>query len=870
MATASAYASDQLLANECQFLRSPTVVNRLPYSRDDDTGQFAADVTGCMAETTPINSATFATAPSFQAATCAHCGLPCLTTAVRAHEKSFCCSGCQTVYEILTENGLTHFYELNEKAGVQIKRPSRREQFLFLDEPAVREKLLDFTDGKTSRVTFTVPSIHCIACVWLLENLFQLKPGIGRSTVNFPKKEVAIQFDDARISLSELVALLASLGYEPTLSFGSLEGAKPKPAFRKLILQLGLAGFSFGNIMLFSICLYNGLDTWSVINLKPLFGYISLGLALPVVVYSALDYWRSAWTCIRQRILTIELPIAVGIVAIFAQSGYEVFSKTGEGYFDSLCGLIFFLLVGRWFQQKSYERLSFDRDYKAFFPLSVVRKNCNRDETVPISALTVGDHLLLRHGELIPADARIVSGEGVIDYSFVTGESEPVEKHAGELVYAGGQQTGGVLEIQMTKPVSQSYLTSLWSHETFAKERNDTLDNILNRFTKRFTITVSIVALGAAAWWWAHDQPNVALKAFTSVLIVACPCALALSAPFALGTAQRLLGRQKVFLKNQHTIETLAKVNTVVFDKTGTLTAPGAAKVEFHGAALSEAEERSVYSMTRHSTHPLPVRIGEAIAKQHFPEAVYSFLETAGKGMEARVTNREIWMGSAGWFASRNVAVPAKHQSRSSAVHVAINGTYRGCFTLQTSLRQNADKLIANLSNEYDLALLSGDNERERARFAELFGPNANLNFNQSPLNKLGFIHDLQQSGRTVMMVGDGLNDAGALKQSDTGVAVVENIGSFSPASDVIVEAGNVPRLSQIMAFSKDVVRIVWLSIALSSVYNFVGLGIAASGKLAPVVCAVLMPLSSISVVGFACGATHWLGRKHKMGGIAS
>jgi len=820
-----------------------------------------------------LNITTLAAAPSVESgavASCVHCGLPCLATAVTKNDKNFCCSGCKTVYEILTENGLGHFYELNERAGVQIKRPSHREQFLSLDEPAVREKLVDFSDGKTSRVTFTVPSIHCIACVWLLENLFQLKLGIGRSTVNFPKKEVAVQFEDAKISLSDVVALMASLGYEPTLSFGSLEGAKPKPAFRKLFLQLGLAGFSFGNIMLFSICLYNGMDTWSVINLKPLFGYISLGLALPVVVYSALDYWRSAWTCIRQRMLTIELPIAVGIVAILAQSCYEVFSKTGEGYFDSLCGLIFFLLIGRWFQQKSYERLSFDRDYKAFFPLSVVRKNGNQDETVPISALNVGDRLLLRNGELIPADARIVRGEGVIDYSFVTGESEPVEKHAGDLVYAGGQQTGSVIEVQMTKPVSQSYLTSLWSHETFAKDRTDTLDNILNRFTKRFTITVSVVALGAAAWWWVHGQPAVALKAFTSVLIVACPCALALSAPFALGTAQRLLGRQKVFLKNQHTIETLAKVDTVVFDKTGTLTAPGAAKVEFHGTALTEVEERWVCSITRHSTHPLPVRIGEAIAKQHTPESIQSFVETPGKGMEANVAGQDIWMGSASWFASRNAVVPGEHQSRSNSVHVAFNCQYRGCFTLETALRPDAGKLITNLSADYNLALLSGDNARERSRFAALFGTKANLNFNQSPLNKLGFIHDLQKSGRTVMMVGDGLNDAGALKQSDAGVAVVENIGAFSPASDVIIEAGNVPRLSQIMAFSKDAVRVVWLSILLSSLYNFVGLGIAACGKLAPVVCAVLMPLSSITVVAFACGATHWLGRKHKLGGAAA
>ena len=804
-----------------------------------------------------------APSPSSAAAACVHCGLPCLSTAVIVADKSFCCSGCQTVYEILTENGLGHFYELNERAGVTIKRPTRREQFLFLDEPAVREKLVDFSDGKTSRVTFQIPTIHCIACVWLLENLFQLRPGIGRATVNFTKREVAIQFEDAKVSLSELVTLLASLGYEPTLSFGSLDGAKPKPASRKLLLQLGLAGFCFGNVMLISICLYTGLDSFSAAQFKTLFGWISLALTLPVLIYSASGYWRSAWTCLRRRVLTIELPIAAGLVAIFAQSVYEVLTRTGEGYFDSFCGLIFFLLIGRWFQQKTYERLSFDRDYKSFFPLSVIRITGTREETVPLSALAVGDRLLLRNGELIPADARIISGEGVIDYSFVTGESEPVQRRTGELVQAGGQQTGGALEVEIVKPVSQSYLTSLWSHEAFAKERRETLDTILNRYTKRFTLSVSAVAIGAALWWWTHGQGAIAVKAFTSVLIVACPCALALSAPFALGTALRALGRRNIFVKNTHVVETLASVDTVVFDKTGTLTSPGAATVEFQGTPLAEAEERWLYSMTRHSTHPLPARIGQVIAQGHSAEPVRSFVETPGKGMEGAVAGHDIWMGSTAWLESRGVAagrMPAA--TTGTAVHVAIDGTYRGCFALASALRPEADKLVTALSANYELALLSGDNERDRERFHGLFGAKANLNFNQSPLNKLGFIQQLQQSGRTVMMVGDGLNDAGALKQSDAGVAVVENIGAFSPASDVILETASVPRLAHIMRFSRAVVRIVWLSIALSALYNVAGLAIAASGKLSPLVCAVLMPLSSISVVAFAVGATHWAARR--------
>lgn len=799
-------------------------------------------------------------------AACCHCGLPCRDTAVRRGKKNFCCSGCQTVYEILTENGLGHFYELNQQAGVQIKRTARREQFLFLDEPVVREKLVEFTDGKTSRVTFQVPTIHCIACVWLLENLFLLKPGIGRSTVNFQKREVSIQFEEAKTPLSEVVALLASLGYEPSLSFGSLDGAKPRPASRKLMLQLGLAGFAFGNVMLISISLYAGLDSLSAIQFKPLFGWVSLALTLPVLIFSAADYWRSAWTGLRQRTLTIDLPIAAGLAALFARSSYEVLAGTGAGYFDSLCGLIFFLLIGRWFQQKTYERLSFDRNYKSFFPLSVRRKAGHREETIPLSALAVGDRLLVRHGEMIPADARILTGQGVIDYSFVTGESDPVEKAPGEAVFAGGQQKGGLLEVQTVKPVSQSYLTSLWGHESFAKDRAATLNTLLNRFSRHFTLAVSLIALATAGWWWAHGQGGMAIKTFTSVLIVACPCALALSAPFALGSAQRVLGQKSIFLKNPQVVETLAAIDTVVFDKTGTLTSPGAAKLEFRGTPLTETEEGWLYSMTRHSTHPLPVRIGEAIAKEHFPEPVRTFLETPGCGMEGQVAGHEIWMGSAPWLASRGVSADKQPDATTgSSVHVAIDGKYRGCFALTTALRPEVDTLVGQLSTSYELALLSGDNEREREQFAKVFGPTSGLHFNQSPQDKLGFIQKLQAGGKTVMMVGDGLNDAGALKQADTGVAVVENIGAFSPASDVILEAASVPRVADVVRFAKVAVNIVWLSIGISVLYNLVGIGIATTGRLSPLLCAVLMPLSSVSVVAFATGATHWAARRARL-----
>ena len=652
---------------------------------------------------------------------CFHCGTLCRDRKFRRDEKHFCCNGCLTVFELLTESGLTDFYNLSENAGVRVNAAAPADRFKFLDEPAMRERLVDFSDAKLTRLTLHLPAIHCVACVWLLENLFRLQPGIGQSQVNFPRKEISFAFETARVKLSEVVTLLASLGYEPELKLSDLDAKPRNRVARRLWIQLGLAGFAFGNIMLFSISGYFGLDTFAGPTFRKLTGLISLALALPVVTYSALDYWRAAWTSLKQRLLNIDVPIAAGVAAIFVQSSYEVFTGRGNGYFDSLCGLIFFLLCGRLFQQKTYDRLSFDRDYKSFFPLSVTRLErrpparpgpvgvqasaCSpstlkrelqpaRSETgvpiethVSLAQLVVGDRLLIRNGELIPADARLVSGPALIDYSFVTGESEPVEKKLDDHLYAGGRQTGGFIEVEMVKAVSQSYLTSLWNQDAFQKAKRDDLNKLTNTYSQRFTKIVVVIALGAAAYWaWA--DPAIALKAFTSVLIVACPCALALAAPFALGTAQRVLARRGVFLKNPYILETLAEVDAVVFDKTGTLTAAGAGNVTWIGqvgvqalacspntlkrelqqagpevgAPLSSDEERWLYSMTRHSTHPLAVRIGEAIKREHFPDNVRSFLETAGCGMEGSVAGNEIWMGSAAWLESRGARLWSETQ----------------------------------------------------------------------------------------------------------------------------------------------------------------------------------------------------------------
>ena len=787
---------------------------------------------------------------------CFHCGTPCRDGQFSRSDKCFCCQGCATVFELLNENGLAGFYDLADTAGVRV-RATRAEQFNYLDAAAVRERLVDFQDARLTRATFHIPAIHCIACVWLLENLFRLNPGIGESKVDFPRKEVSVAFATDRVKLSEVVSLLASLGYEPELKFSDLEAPRRNPAARRLWMQLGFAGFAFGNLMLLGISDYLGLDTFTGPTFRKLTGFISFALALPVFFYSALDYWRAAWRGLRRKLLTIEVPIAAGLLAIFAQSSVEVWSGRGAGYFDSLCGLVFFLLCGKLFQQKTFDRLSFERDYKSFFPLSVNRCTATGEESAALSELRVGDRLTIRHGELIPADARLADGVGRIDYSFVTGESEPAEKAAGDYLYAGGRQIGGAIEIEILKPVSQSYLTSLWNQEAFRKDKGETLQTLTNIYSFRFTKLVIAIAIGAGLFWLWRD-PSRSILAFTSVLIVACPCALALAAPFTLGTALRVLGRRKIYVKSPVVVETLARVDTLVFDKTGTLTAAGS--VAFQGTPLTDDERRQLHSLARQSTHPLAVSVAASIADVAFTEPVRSFMETAGVGIEGLVGEHEIWMGSATWLRQRGVKVDSSTPA-GSTVHVAMDGTYRGHFTLLGAVRPETERLMRELARHYELSLLSGDNEREQARFKTLLGPAATLHFHQSPLDKYEFIRRRQHAGRTVMMVGDGLNDAGALKQSDVGVAVVERAGAFSPASDVIMAASMVPQVDGVLRFARQSVRIVRLSFLISSLYNVIGISIAAAGLLSPVVCAILMPISSLTVVGFACAATAWVGR---------
>ena len=777
---------------------------------------------------------------------CHHCGDPC-DASIQADDHHFCCYGCRAVYELLDQTNLNQYYSETSRENKSLSELKAERTYAFLDNKDIQKQLLRFKSHNVSVVKWFLPGIHCSSCIYLLEHLPRLNQAVIRSEVNFVKREVTITFDHNQKSLKELAIVLSQLGYPPGISLDSLDKTKKQIVKSNIGAKIAVAGFCFGNAMLMSMPEYLDRNFLLTEDFKAVFNWINLALAFPVLLYAASDYFQKAWKGIRYGNLNIDVPIALGVLTLFGRSAYEIIAGVGMGYVDSLAGLVFFLLIGKWYQGKTYQALSFDRDFTSYFPISVTCKVGEEEIIRPLKELKKGDIVVIHNDELIPADGVVVSGTGNIDYSFVTGESRPELRIVGQQVYAGGRQKGTELVVELSQTVNNSGLTSLWNTDSFKKKNQTNLHTWIDKISKYFTFTIIILAVATGIFWWVND-PSLVWNSMTAVLIVACPCALALVLPFAYGHAMRKLGKEGLFLKNAEVIESLARVDTIIFDKTGTLTSTHA-EINYKGAELNQKEIEILRTALGNSAHPL-----SRIIYQELPEGVKypmtSFNEETGKGFIAEVNGVRVKVGSASYL--HEISSEAINESQ---VFIRI-GQKSGCFTIASSYREGIFTMLNKLRNNYFLCLLSGDNDAERSRMVPHFD---DVYFQQRPIDKLEYIKDSEGNH---LMVGDGLNDAGALNEASVGLAIAEDIHQFSPACDAILTSEKVTSIPQVLDFSKRVISIVFIAFGISFLYNLIGLSFAMSGHLTPLISAILMPISSVTVVGFVTLMIAWVGNR--------
>ena len=802
---------------------------------------FATFVTGKMSKFMDTNN-------------CFHCGNEIIKKdEIIFDEKSFCCNGCKTVYEIFSQNDLSCYYDFENAPGATPQDIIGK--YDFLEDEKIITKLLEFQEDSTSIISLYIPHIHCSSCIWILENLQKLQDGISTSQVNFPEKKVRITFNSKKTTLKDIVYLLSSIGYEPYISLDNYETGK-KEIDRSLIYKAGVAFFCFGNIMLLSFPEYFEVNEFWINQYRGFFRWLIFALSLPSFIYSASDYYVSAYKSIKTKMLNIDIPIALGILVMFVRSTVDIIFDFGQGFFDSLTGLIFFMLLGKLFQQKTYSFLSFERDYKSYFPIAITKINADGTE-IPVQVYDIekGDRLLIRNQELIPVDGILISEKSSIDYSFVTGEAIPIEKKSGDKLFAGGRMIGSVIEMEVLFSVSQSYLTQLWSNDIFQKKIDQKHKTITDKVSQYFTPILLVLAFVVFVFWLFIDV-STAFNVLTAVLIVACPCALALTAPFTLGNVLRIMGKQKLYLKNATVIEQLAKVDAIVFDKTGTITSNKKSSIEFEGNALTMDALALLKNVIRGSNHPLSRKIYDFLPNSNKIE-IQEFQEITGKGIVAKANNSKVLIGSASLLGISN-----ENDSKQTKVHLQINDSYKGYFVFDNQYRKGVEELFERLSKKYELKILSGDNEGEKENLLSLLPKGTELIFNQKPEQKLQYIEQLQKQGKNVMMIGDGLNDAGALAQSNVGISISENVNVFSPACDGIIDATQFSKIGYFLNYSKNAMQTIYMSFGLSLLYNIVGLSFAISGNLSPLVAAIIMPLSSITVVSFVTIMSNYFAKR--------
>ena len=780
---------------------------------------------------------------------CFHCALPVptgcnLTVNIEDELRPVCCPGCKAVAELIRDTGMSRYYALRDAPDPGTGRPpDESAEWGVFDSSDMLNAFTEERDGERE-ATIYVGGMYCSACSWLIETTMSKQPGISAAEVNPITHRLRLQFPSEQTGFSHYLSTLAKLGYQPQpLSPESTtrpEVAEQRTALKRLLV----ASLGMMQVMMFAVGLY-AMDYQGVdVEMQHFLRLVSFFVATPVVFYSARPFFTSAWRGVVGRKPGMDLPVSIAIGSAYAASVFATFTRGEAVWFDSVTMFVFFLTLGRFLEMRARHR-SIDRSaaLSSALPNTATRIEDDVQAVVPVGQLVRGDRLLIRPGDAIPADGTLLSGTTSVDEALLTGEPRPQPKSAGAELAAGSINLDGMIEMTVTQTGSDTTLGTISRLSERARYARPAFVTLADRIASYIVVALLVVAGGVAVFWYFND-PDRAFVITLSVLVVTCPCALALATPAAFAAAGSRLSQLRLLVTNGNAIETLSRATTVMFDKTGTLTVgtPRITNVVINDSTWTEDQCRTIAAALEHvSTHPL----ARAFTMSDKLPSVANETVIVGQGVSGEIDGREWRIGNAEFIG----ATMTPDDSTTTHVFLGVGERVVARFDLDDTLRSDAIDTLETLRRlGLKTALVSGDNQASVAAVARCLGID-DAHAGCRPEDKLRLIEAAQRRGERVVMVGDGINDAPVLAGADASIAPAHGALLAQTSADVIMLGESLGPVATAVTMSRKTMRIVRQNLAWAIVYNALALPLAAAGFVPPWAAAIGMSASSLVVV---------------------
>jgi len=780
---------------------------------------------------------------------CTHCHLEFNEDVmIKDDDHYFCCNGCQGVYHLLSDEGLDSFYD---KAGnTKLTPPTQQyEDSSNFNAPAFYDKFVKINSDGFSQVSLIIEGIHCSACVWLNEKALHKMDGVIEANINFTNNKAIIVWADDIVKLSGIIDMIRAIGYNAYPYDASIQEVQANAQRKDYYLRMAVAIFASMNVMWIAVAQYAGYFTGITQDIKTILNIAEGVLATPVLFYSGWIFFRGAYYGAKNKVVNMDLLVATGASLTYIYSLYITIVEDGEAYFDSVSMIITFVLIGKFLEVLSKKN--------AADTLDIIGKNLPSEVNIVqnekivacnLNDVVIGDIIVISSGEKALLDGEVLKGEGSFDESNLTGESDPIYKSVGDTIVSGTVSIDADIHYVASRDFEHSTLSNLVSLLESAINKKPKIEQMANKLSEHFSTTILALSfITFLSWWlWPHSF-EIAFMVGISVIVIACPCALALATPVATLVGLSLGAKKGILFKEAALMETMAKVDVLVLDKTGTITV-GKPQV-VNEIVYKEFDRNLLYALVKSSNHPIASGIMSYIKDESTQEIMFDhYKQVPASGIQAMYKNKSILGGNLKLINS--AGIESDFISENSLFYFCIDGEIVAIYELSDQIKDNAASLVDSLARKnIKIVMLTGDHEKTAKRVALEVGIDKYL-YEQTPENKSEYINKLHQEGKTVVMVGDGVNDILALAQADIGIVMGSGSDIAVNVSDVVLLNDSLESLEDAFKISRTTYGLIKQNLGISLVYNAITIPLAMAGYVIPLVAAISMSVSSLLVVG--------------------